>query len=439
MARVSAPRCSNCHAPLQLAPDAREVTCRYCGLRAEVQRDPPPAQPSPGPLPVQAAASVSKAVIILPLVAVLLSAGLGLVGFLVMGSGASGGGTVTRIGATFSARTPATPEVIIWHQGVALCSIDGDGLEDVVGAFRRNEDETQKMYVGAFRGADLKRAWEVGPFGTSDDPTQYTRFACADDTVAVADFRGTIRAYELSSGAERWSFSVTDRVDRMCADRASRKLFVEVADGAHKLVDLGVGRAEDAEHPDFCPPLQSRRIRECGMLSQFRDGYNRAECERISRERNGIYADYALTDGDTRVLIGYKQPGTRIPMAAGVVNDEIAWTRELPSGDLARAKEGSPDLFDLVDGRLIVVYESGTSWRVTALDAASGQRLWDTVISEDGRGITPRTMTITGCRIYLAGWWLGVLDVDSGAIIGSVGWHGPGPTADDVPACTLAR
>ena len=433
--RSAAARCAHCHAPLEVPPGAQQATCSYCGHQTQLRQEP---KAPPSVQVTVAAPQVNKLALIIPLIAVALTTIMGAVGFLLMGG--QSGATGEAISASVGASSTQAPEVITWQGAPALCSIEGDGTEDVIGLFRRNDDDgKQRIYAGAFRGADLERVWEAGPFGDTDKPTQYTRIACADDTVVVADFRGTVRAYDVSSGEKRWSFSVTDRVDRLCADAATRQVFVEVVDEAHKLVDLGVGRAEDAEHPDFCPPLESRRIQDCGMRGQFRDGYGNAECQYGPRKRewDGLYADYVLVEGETRVLLGYKKPGTRTPMAAGVRDGELSWTREIPRGDLAIADEGSPDLFDLVDGVLYVHYESGDDWHLTAIDAETGDRIWNTLLAEDGRGASPRAMVISGCRIYVWGWWLAVLAKENGAYVGSLGWRSPDRADADVPTCEL--
>src|SRR5512140_955166 len=53
--------------------------------------------------------------------------------------------------------------------GTVTADLDGDGVEDLVGAYVSYDPEVSQIFVAAFRGRDLRPMWRAGPFGLVRD------------------------------------------------------------------------------------------------------------------------------------------------------------------------------------------------------------------------------------------------------------------------------
>ena len=87
--------------------------------------------------------------------------------------------------------------------------------------------------------------------------------------------------------------------------------------------------------------------------------------------------------GDLGVAAGVKHPGTAIPRAAGFdpATKKIRWDQPLPAVDLSTVRQRGSEWDALAGGRYISSYGTGQDgWHITALDARTGDRLWDTTL-----------------------------------------------------------
>jgi outer membrane protein assembly factor BamB len=112
-------------------------------------------------------------------------------------------------------------------------------------------------------------------------------------------------------------------------------------------------------------------------------------------------------------------------MAVGFdpATQEIRWSRSIPAGDPRRAKSDEAKLNDLHDGTFFATYEVREgSRRLIAIDARSGDTLWDVAVPRSQDGSEERAMVVTATRIYIPHWtWLEVMDRSNGTHLGTIG------------------
>jgi hypothetical protein len=426
MPRVSAPKCPHCDAPLPVRATGT-VRCDYCGRESLVQKTqihqqvaPPVQRPPVQAPPMVTAPQRRPRALVFAVVGMAL---LGVVPALVIGvrSGAVGrGGSGPGSGGV----TPSG-EHLQWASSMAPpipADIDGDGVEDFVGTYQLLEGSDTEIYVGAFAGSDFERLWKVGSLGTLSDAINNTHVAVAGDAVVITDYRAAVHVRALATGEELAELTLSDRAKDLCASPDGDAVWIQVADENNVRVSLPAATAEPAPRPDWCPPPPTATD-DCWMDTFFQKRLSHATCRGPENEIDAFAVEYVLEDGDARVALGHKDPGTRVPMAAGLGPlDDVTWKRAIPEADVARVSEGTPDLADLAGGRLVTQYEVGDRWHLVALDAATGDTAWDVVIPRSEDGSEAQFMTVTDRRVYLPHWtWLEVFDAPTGKHLGTVG------------------
>ncbi len=440
-------KCSSCGAQLPIPPlGERFLRCHYCGTSVQLEAPPPPmvsgfgggppaasyGQPPPvSPFgapqiivvpPTYGAPSYTGMRVlymIIPLVLVLFSSGMSM--FLSSGSHGSlssstgvGSGGVTPIG-----------EHLQWDSSDAPvpARVNADEVEDFVGVYHLLEGDEQRTYLGAFNGKTLERVWAAGPFGNLSEANGQTFFAVAGNRAILTDFRSTAHIFDVATGKETGKVTLSDRAKAVCTPPDGKaEAWLELSDQQHVLVDLAAGTSKKAARPAYCAtgPNDAANI-NCIMGSKR----TRAACHEDSAiKAPGVSISKILSDGDLSVGLGTKSPGTAIPTALGIDTKakKIKWQRPIPASDPATVHEGL-GLADLGGGRLVAQYElSSGLWRLAALDARTGNALWDVEIPRSKDGSQAFDLRITATRVYLPHWtWLDVFDAKTGTVIGTVG------------------
>jgi outer membrane protein assembly factor BamB len=95
----------------------------------------------------------------------------------------------------------------------------------------------------------------------------------------------------------------------------------------------------------------------------------------------GFIAQEVLREGTLGVAIG-ERTGSERHLATAVGFDvrsrRVLWQRVLPHENPKVAREGSPRIADLRNGKLFVLYDAWQArWKLAALDAATGAPLWE--------------------------------------------------------------
>jgi outer membrane protein assembly factor BamB/DNA-directed RNA polymerase subunit RPC12/RpoP len=421
-------RCPHCNAALSVDPAARGARCEYCGTpvllkhtQAPVPRTPvprtdvpaPPRRPAPPPQ-WQGGRRVSRWLIATPLL-------------LAIAGGVMSAGIFRSAQPVVPGTVPSSPVPVVagpterlsWDMTTSMATVrlNSDAIDDLlvfVAVYAGNENP---LRLAAIDGASGERLWMTESYGTisTHNAHVHTELAVQGNLVLVTDHRRTAHVLDLTTGSELRAATLTDRAEWVCADPESdSQVWIEVADDQHVRMDLTTAAVTPApERPDYCPPWHERV--DC------RDYKGSVRCARDSDRPNridldGFYAEGVLSIGAERVAVGYKSPGTRLPMAAAYRKGarKPHWVRRLIEDQDAPVQEGAPGHYDVAGGRLVMHYEVGNEeHRLMALDTATGKTLWDLALPRDGdRELDVRAVIASETRVFVLNYEV-VLRVDA--------------------------
>lgn len=447
--------CRNCGAPLDIKARQRFARCRYCDRQNRVQQTRTIAQHTPGGwqpprvwTPPSHAPEDSKPLdyhthssslwFVVPLVFVVAIGPL-LVAFgselsqlfqrLFSGAGVSGpifddaghgpgSGGYTPVGEHLQWFPQRAPEPV---------RLNTDDTEDFVGLYKLLEGSEQPLFLGGFDGRTSERLWKVGPLSDLAN-SRHVHFAVAGSRVIIADAAARLRVLALSDGRPISVTPLSDRAQELCVNPDNPKqVWLQQVDEKSLLIDPVAGQFTDGLRPPWCneqPGVGSG----CWSFKMGHDNARKAACLPPGKFATaaGFKADYVLSTGQQQVAFGHKHPGTRIPMLAAYASatGAVSWLRNLAQAG-SPAEERTPEVSDLVDGRVIVFYElQSGGGRLQALDVTNGHALWDVPVprSGSGHGSAPSLMRVSPSRVYLPHWtWLDVFDTNSGRGVATVG------------------
>jgi LSD1 subclass zinc finger protein len=422
MATTGSPACEGCGAPLWLPEGASTATCSFCGRAHVVRAGRPAGAPSPAGRPAGPTSSWPRFVV--AFLVFDLVVGVVIAVAVLVAPGRAAGPTVFERPSAGPATGPGSGGVVPegehlqWNasgQSVAPADVDGDGVEDVVGLYRLLElpSGAQTVYAGAFRGTTFERIWKSPPLGS---------FLTAPGAhVAVAGRRalvtgGTVgHVLDIATGRELSAVKLTDQAQGICAPRGGgRQLFVQVLDGANVLVDVETGAATRALVPP--PGCGGRADRECRSIHGV--------CAPVDHTPlDGLMPRAALVEGRAGVLVGFKTPGTPVPVVAGFdpATRAVRWSSPVIPDATSPAMDAPADLL----GGVLVTGASPaplSPFQLVALDAATGARRWAVVVPRSGEGSGPEQLVLTATRVYVPHWtWLDVHDARDGHHLGTIG------------------
>lgn len=412
--------CDNCGAKLTEPPVAAveggfDQVCPYCGSRnhraaAKVPRLPPSTSTTREPRN-RAPAQTSKAGLILALIGVLIGIGAMVFAF-------------TRGSARGSASVASSDDDASWDEvgGVPDIATIG-GSEAAVGRLR-DIGKSDQLFVGAFDSTSLKKRWKVGPFGTYTQGYHATHFQVVGAHVVVTDFHAVAHVYDLQTGKEERSATLTDKVEHVCPVPPNQ-LWIEQVDKRSVLLDLSTATATEAPAPPSCASRVPLPVMPVMPLMRNAPG---APTERELPKIPGFESERKLEDASAIVLFGKKSPGTATPMVVGLDKQTYAvrWQMPLPSADLATVRDeafSGPKNCTLHGDRFVGSYGVGDkSWHVTAIDTTSGARQWDTVLKPIFAVDSLGGIVSSDTRVYVVRMEsVDVLDAATGKAIGAIG------------------
>lgn len=312
-----------------------------------------------------------------------------------------------------------------WNDGAgppATVMIDGE--EAVVVRIQKYDDANQ-IFVQAWNSRRVERVWELGPLGPSSEAYSATYVAVFGDRVLVSDYQNGLRIVNATTGEQVSRVTVSDKVSYICTpppDGKGGEVWLAVSDERHQLLDVAAASTRAAGQPEWCAKSfwVWRRQNEHGM---------RDEVE--LPEVPGFAVEWLAVDGDVAVAGGHKSPGTAVPRAVGLTPEtwEVRWNVVVASRARSRVKARSNEWHALAEGRYFTHYAVGSedNW-VTALDARTGEQLWETRLRPIFAVDNIDGVTASSAFLYIGRTGaLDVLDAVSGSILGTIGT----PTYDD--------
>jgi len=291
-----------------------------------------------------------------------------------------------------------------------------DGREHVVGRIRHvpGDDELQ---VSVIDSATLKERWRTPKLGPYLQAYRSSPLAAVAGKLLVADYKSVVHIYDLTSGKELKTHSVTDKVSQICPLPEAAKAWIQVVDGQGLLFDVEAFQAERAPRPSHCPenlwmhenaPKPHASVPGLPAIPNFSSWRHYEE-------------------GNAGVVAGYKHPGTPLPMAAGFLpgSKEVRWQRVVPTVDPTTVRDWSQaQAFEaLAGGRFFTVYGvGGDRWRLIAIDAETGDTLWDIELRDIFAVDRINSLSATRAHVYVVRTAsLEVLKAGTGELVGTVG------------------
>jgi len=459
--RAISMKCPNCGAGLQAQEAAHTISCNYCGttsriqhrtryLKRKVEMPPPPlaAQRMPVARQVRGLGWIVSMTAFFPL---LLGGGIF---YVVMKKT----GNLSKIGAALSkAADVVTGDRMLYSgQGNALLfDVNGDGQSDVISPVRYVQHD-DSYHLAAFDGKSGDKLWQSESFGTNDDVVAGTT-ALHAGVVVQSDSRGNISGFSASDGARRFKVSLGEKLKTLCANSSSTVALM-LANKKWKSMTLDTGAFAPLDgRPDGCARVAT--YTEHGQIDVEYAGDSRSSRRKrdVSIDGMNVRETVALLRKPGRfIALGYKTPGTRIPMIALFhdasldVRDDIEveeapkekkrrgkrskrksqgpsyvvdWASELPGLDPLSVQEGAPDFAVANDQCVASLYEpkSGRP-HVVCFSTEGGQRLWDSQLPERTTYVL-RALDISGDRVYVGQWSeLNAFDITTGKSVFKLGY-----------------
>lgn len=425
MPEVVSRKCPNCSGELPPLGGADRVTCQYCGFAFDVKRTtvqpatpPPVASPPPStarplspqpmrphfPVGVPAAPRRSSGAIgCIAILAPLVIMGISGAVFFMTSSGGSGVLSSVMEGSYTFDKT------------IGFFQANADGVEDVA-MIVRNVTSSDELQVVMFDGATGHDLWKVGELGSYSQGYQYTHAAVAGSRMLLTDFRGQARLLDVTTGLPAAVLALPDRAKEICAGPTPTQVRLTLQNGNPLVVDLAAGTAAppaviDLGAGDACPPPADLSVPQPA-----------ADAEAITIA--GLEDAHGLAQGDLRVAVGRRASGVRIPMAVGLGPDgqTPTWNAIVPTvAETMVAETGSDTLrFGMGGGRLYVAYALAGSngAHITAFDARSGTRLWDTAYSGWASSVDVDAMRVGPNRIVTEQFGEAeIFDAQTGALL----------------------
>jgi len=412
-------RCPECNAVLEASADSREVRCSYCGTLTVIQRrtgffqrpEPLPQRPAEAP-PAKVATEGRK-----------LGA---LIGGLLFPLALAVGAPVVICTVAMGTRP----------YGVAvLADVNGDGTEDVVSLVKSQEKHVLRL--AAFEGKSGKKLWRSPELRRGTD---LLTLCVAGGVALVGDKGASLMGVNLADGKLRFQVRLEEAVKGLCAGESAATVGVLTADEKLRPLTLADGSVGAPFRPLTCAPLRCDRD---GQDQQDGRSLTPPEMGRWKTVLDGMELDRVLERAGVTLVLGYKIPGTQVPMIALVqpppapggaakvrAGDftaghgeagapEVRWKTVVPAGDPLAAHAGRPDREMLaVDDKVVAIaYEMSNSdapHHLTVFSLADGQRRFDVALPEKLRNVW--AVRLAGGMVYVTSTWgaLVALDAETG-------------------------
>lgn len=359
-------RCSHCGAKLAVDSELTRIRCEYCGTEFLPPRPRPKKQPETGSSPSSSARGAGWSwlrglLVLLPAVPALL------IGWRSCGSSVR---TVLP-GGSFSSQSWTSRPLLraLWDDvGGPPSPVSLASGEAIIGRMRLGADD--QLYIVAADAHSAAIRWQIGPLGSYSEGYRDTWFTTTAKHIVVTDYRGRVHVHALDTGAERGVVPLTDRVSHLCPTPDSEEVALATVDGRASALDTA--RAPLSEGLRAAPLPAA-----CGKR---RPGQEAPAPRRPHPSVPGLRVVTTYGEEDLAVASAVKSPGTPLPFAVGFdpKTRAVRWQTSIPAADALTVRECSPAA--LGGKRFFASCGVGASagWRLVALDADSGTRIWET-------------------------------------------------------------
>jgi hypothetical protein len=410
MARIVVVKCPNCGANVKLDPHRDAVTCAFCGTSSILQREgaPTPAH-SPNTRVIVVPRPAPGGAIAVVLVTTFMVLALAVAGVVFLKSqpaappGRADAPRPTAQGAAPMKATPGERLSILGQRVPMLTDANGDGAPDIILSFSAYDGKATHYVYGAFDGQRGGSLWRTEDLGSV---IHQTAASIDKGRLFIADEKGQLFAYTIRDGRKQWQTALGDKLTRYCQASEADSIRVVTAENRMLVIDVKTGGQRPAGDKAPCAPAMSdKRPNFSPEPTGYPDATGPIGVEawvcggvRVMGDRNFTLADQCgprmktrldaipgiglgsiVREGDGWVLLGAKEPGTRVPMVGFFTKGRVAWTTVVPEGNPLEARTGRPSRIVIAQGMVVVPYAMNASGagRVAAFALDSGRRVWD--------------------------------------------------------------
>ncbi len=290
-----------------------------------------------------------------------------------------------------------------------LRDIDNDGTVELIGWIRTHGHPDGSTHIAAFDSVTGDKLWMTRRLGPHVVDYR-TEFGIGHGLALMAEYTGTLHGFSLTTGEELWSVRLDERCEKLC--EAEDFMVLVSADKRVRAIDPADGSLRPVELPNNCiGPREAPRF-PLESVPLWEEKVQAPEGMEIKGMRRG--------PGTLRIVLGVKNPGTEIPMAAVVDGDTLLWAKPVATVDQLTVKEGSPFGVSLGGEVLIMFYamdDRDEGAHIVARALKTGELMWTTPLPSSGKVLNLEYVAVSpdGKRLYVAHWtWLDVFAVDSG-------------------------
>ncbi|MFK8001346.1 MAG: PQQ-binding-like beta-propeller repeat protein [Polyangiales bacterium] len=393
---LSVQTCPQCGAAAPNAVVGQPHTCVYCGSVAVVKATgSQPAHPQTMMHVPTHQAGGSKLAFVLGGVAALLFVAAG-IGTALMNSGESSGPSATSL-------TPP-PAPALRHLGTnpdpIFEDLDGDGSLDLLAYVEHVEGVNHTHRLVGYDGATGALRLETRPISLG----RYPLITRVGMHVLIAGDRGQLVAYDLGSGDEQWTATLTEEPEAFCENAAEGAVLLLTADERTISIDLAtqvqtVGPAtcvHAAEHPD---PEDRRDWDAPFGVDSYKCGTTRligSRGDMVLPDACAEYVDASLIE-DMRLariwqvesewlLLGSMMEGRPLPMVGVFANGAVRWHSEVQETHIG-AGMGLPRHPTLMGDSVVVGYVTDRVHMLSAFALEDGARRWTRALDDDLNGM----------------------------------------------------
>lgn len=275
---------------------------------------------------------------------------------------------------------------------------NGDGVEDIVMEVT-TLGKTPQLHFAAFDPLSGKELWRTPSLGASGEANHAT--TARGRLVVTA--RNAVFGFDGKTGTQAFSTALPELPEALCQHPTG--VAVLTKDKQLYPVDLGSGALG-------APAPGARYAHETGTRCVDLDPADSGEGAGLIETEEAPYRDrvkgmqvsdaFSIRDTKQVLVVGTRQPGTRVPMLAAFSADQLLWGHELPASEPLLAKEGDPTAFAVGAGRVLAAYERSDrkELRVVCFELQTGKRAWEVALPEGdfftSFGITDRYVVVRG-------------------------------------------
>jgi hypothetical protein len=313
-------------------------------------------------------------------------------------------------------------ERVLWDDVAGVPQIVTVNNETMVVGRTRAVGNEDHLYCGVYNTSG-ETIWRTESLGTYTAGYQNTFCGAVGDAMIVTNQRAQVQIFELATGTQRKLLELSDVVDYLCVPhdpKQAQQAWIKQLDERTHLLDPTTGELTPSPQPDWC--FESKHYAQEALQGGGRGWPGNKSEDGPAVDK--LKLEFVFVRDGKGVALGHTAPGTEVPTAVAFdpISKKVLWQQATPS--VAKATLRDTDKFGAIAGDVFVTtYGAGQEdWYITALDLATGERVWETklrpifavdqinaLVASDSHAFLVRTSSLE------------IFDVRTGKLTGTLG------------------